>query len=281
MKTIAKVAIVSSIVLVVGALICAGGIIIGGKDISNYSTADYSTRTVDIDEDFNNIDIDVTSDDIYIYLSDNDSCTVELTEREGTSHEVGVEGDTLVITSDDGLENSINIGFNMQSPNIKIYLPASEYEKLNINSTSGDIGISDLTFDETSIATLTGDILIRSVAVNGTLEMTGGSSDIDLNDVTCENLVYDGTTGDVQLTDVIVAEDINIDVTTGDVTFDEIDALNIYVHTSTGDIEGSVLTDKTFDADVVTGDVSVPRSSEGGICELSAITGDIDVYVVD
>ena len=111
--------------------------------------------------------------------------------------------------------------------------------------------------------------------------MTGGSSDIDLNDVTCENLAYDGTTGDVQLTDVIVAEDINIDVTTGDVTFDEIDALNIYVHTSTGDIEGSVLTDKTFDADAVTGDVSVPRSSEGGICELSAITGDIDVYVVD
>ena len=72
---------------------------------------------------------------------------------------------------------------------------------------------------------------------------------------------------------------MNIDTDTGDVKLDACDANSIDIETDTGDVMGSLLTPKIFDTDTNTGRVSVPQSSEGGLCKITTSTGDIEISV--
>ena len=64
---------------------------------------------------------------------------------------------------------------------------------------------------------------------------------------------------------------------TGDVIMDGFDAENIYITLSTGDVTGTILSSKFFIANSDTGDVEVPKTREGGVCEIKVSTGDIKI----
>jgi DUF4097 and DUF4098 domain-containing protein YvlB len=64
---------------------------------------------------------------------------------------------------------------------------------------------------------------------------------------------------------------------TGDLELDGFDADNINVKLSTGDVIGTILTTKFFIANSSTGKVSVPKTREGGVCEIKVSTGDIKI----
>ena len=77
------------------------------------------------------------------------------------------------------------------------------------------------------------------------------------------------------MSNVIATEKFHIKRSTGNVKFDDCDAAEIMVKTSTGNVKGNFLTDKDFDAKASTGKVDVPKSREGGKCEIRTSTGDI------
>ena len=66
---------------------------------------------------------------------------------------------------------------------------------------------------------------------------------------------------------------------TGDVKFDGSDAAEIFIKTDTGDVTGSLLTDKVFITQTDTGNIDVPKTVNGGRCEISTDTGDIKISV--
>ncbi len=280
MKGSVKVIIGSLIVLAVGTVISVAAIAMGGVEASTWSTVEYNTRTVEVDEDFSNISINLLTDSVEFRHAEDGNCRVELTEAENVEHEVVVNGDTLSITSEDDNRSIFRFGIGLQNPKVVVYLPGNEYEVVDIDITTGDVAIeSNFTFEEVTIDITTGDVDLRDADISGDFEYNGITGDCDLVNVTCTNLIYNMTTGDIDLENVIASQDMIIDITTGDVTFDGSDAFNVSVSITTGDVGGSLRTAKSFDVDVLTGDVSIPRDGNGGNCTIDITTGDVDIVV--
>ena len=95
----------------------------------------------------------------------------------------------------------------------------------------------------------------------------------------CKNLSSEGDTGDIYLTNVIVKDKLSLERDTGDVRFDSSDAGEIFIETDTGDVVGSLLTDKVFFPHSDTGKVKLPKTTEGGKCEISTDTGNINIEI--
>lgn len=210
------------------------------------------------------------------------------------------------------------IGLNFDTPKITVYLPKNEYTALSVEESTGDIEMPDnFTFKDADISlstgcvdfyasvtdmlkikTSTGNIKVKNISV-GALELSsstgsitawdiscGGdvntkvsTGDVRLAGINCKNLGSRGSTGDITLKNVIATAKFYVERSTGDIEFYGCDAAEIYVKTNTGDVEGSLRSDKVFFVQTDTGDVEVPKTVNGGKCEIITDTGDIEVDV--
>lgn len=212
------------------------------------------------------------------------------------------------------------IGLNFDSPKITIHLPKTEYTNLLINGDISDVEIpNDFMFKDVEISlstgdvdfcasasemikikTSTGDICAENISA-GSLDLTVSTGRVTISDVSCEgdvtvgvstgetyltdlackSVISSGNTGDIYLNNVIATEKFSIERSTGDVKFDVSDATEIFVKTDTGDVTGSLLTDKVFITQTDTGDVDVPKTVNGGKCEINTNTGDIRITITE
>jgi len=211
-----------------------------------------------------------------------------------------------------------HIGLNFDTPKITIYLPKTKYTSLVIKESTGDIVIpKDFNFNNADISlstgdvdfsasaseiikikTSTGDISVENISV-GTLDLTVSTGKVTVSAVTCENdvkvkvstgktkltdtrcknVISNGNTGDIYLSNVISTEKFSIKRSTGDVKFEDSDATEIFVKTDTGGVTGSLLNNKVFITQTDTGKVDVPKTTNGGRCEITTDTGDIKITV--
>jgi len=308
---VAAVFVAVGIAAVAFALIASGGTL--GDRYAKYEDAEY-----EVIDDFDNISILTTTDDIEFVRTEDGNCKVVCREREGVDHSVKVKDGTLTIESSDTRKwyEQLTL-FSFGSPSITVYLPRAEYASLIIDERTGDILIPDrFVFKNIGISATTGDVNCHASA-SGQIKIaltTGGvgvkgifSESLDvsvstgvvviehatcdgsvtvgvstgitrLGDITCKNLTSTGSTGSMVMKNV-VAEKISVERSTGDVKFDACDAGEIYAKTTTGDITGTLLSEKIFIAKTSTGSVDVPPSAVGGRCELTTKTGDIKISV--
>lgn len=242
-----------------GALIFTVALTILDFDFTRLSTQKYDTYIEIIDEDFNNISIDVSEAEIVFKESADGKTRVECFEEEKVSHDVAVEDGTLKIDVVDSKKWYEHIGIFFAGAKIIIYLPKSEY-------------------DDTSIKTDIGDIEIRNIDL-GEVEISTSTGEIELENISCNNINAKSSTGDINLESVIAKEKFNIKSETGSVEFENSDASEIIVKTSTGDVEGTLLSEKIFNAKTSTGEISIPKSATGGKCEIRTDTGDIEIEI--
>ncbi|MBQ4067694.1 MAG: DUF4097 family beta strand repeat protein [Lachnospiraceae bacterium] len=268
-------------------------------DFDKINTRKYETNIYEIDEEFSSISMDMDIADIKFVLSENEKCKVECYEEEKSKHSVNVEEDKLIIEVNNNRAWYDYIGINIGSPKVTVYLPKSEYMELSIKESTGDVEIqAGFMFENVSISSSTGSICVEEAMV-GNLELstsTGGitASNVScegdasfkvstgktkLNNFECKNLTSRGNTGNIYLNNVIASETISIKRDTGNVRFDASDANEIFVETDTGDVEGNLLTDKSFITDTDLGKVDVPKTTNGGKCEIITDTGDIRITV--
>lgn len=201
---------------------------------------------------------------------------------------------------------------------VTLYLPEYTYGNLHIETSTGDVmtapelcfgsarieaTTADISFSSSvkgafQCETSTGDINIQNTSV-GSLDLKASTGHINLKSVDCEGvcrmavdtgkcvisslhageMYIDIDTGDMELGEMTVASLLKIKSSTGDIMFDNCDAETINIETTTGDVEGVIRSPKIFYTDTSTGKVNVPRSVEGGICEIKTTTGDIILSV--
>ncbi len=77
----------------------------------------------------------------------------------------------------------------------------------------------------------------------------------------------------------ITKEKMSIKRSTGDIRFDGSDATEIFVETDTGDVTGTLISEKVFIARTDTGRINVPKTTNGGKCEINTDTGDIKLEI--
>lgn len=269
------------IFLGVGVLICTIMLVTLGFDFKKLSKVTYVTNTYDVKENFKNITIKGDTEKISFVLSEDDECKVVCREDENNLHEVKVDGDTLIVKSKNKKHWHFNIGIAMESPEITIYLPKEEYKLLKIESDTGDVNIpKDFKFSDISIKLDTGDV-ISDASVEGEINIMTDTGSISVTDTSAERLKLDTDTGRISMINVIASGEFNLSSDTGNVKFDSCDADTIYVKTDTGNVSGSLLSDKIFTADSDTGSVDVPKTNDGGKCEIKTDTGNIKIQIED
>ena len=234
------------------------------------------------------------------------------------AHTVSVEDGALKINVSNKKTWLDYIGFNFSTPKITVYLPVGAYDKLKIESNTGDVFIpSELKLgsidvkvntggveckasatETIRIKTTTGDIKLTNVSADavyltvstgqitasgincaGDISMTVSTGKVLLSDTKCKNLTSSGNTGGITLDGVNVGNKLSIERTTGDVELNDSDAHEIWIKTNTGDVEGTLLSEKIFITHTSTGDVEVPKSTTGGVCEITTTTGDIEIDI--
>ena len=308
--------IVAAGLVVIGLIVFTVALAMTAFDFGSFGTVKYETNTHEITEDFSNISINSDTADIAFIISED--CKVVCYQAQKQKHDTFAENGTLNIKLNDERQWYEYIGITTGTPKITVYLPAAEYGALTIKESTGDIDIpKELTFNSIDIIASTGDvrslasasdsisiktstgyihiedssskslilsvstgnITARSITCTDDLTVKVSTGKANLTDITCKNLISNGNTGDIELTNVIAAEKFSIERSTGDVEFEACDAAGLYIVTDTGDVEGSLLTEKIFCVETDTGRVNVPKTTNGGICEITTDTGDIKIVI--
>ena len=283
-------------------------------DFTKLSTVKYETNIYDIAENFENISVSTDTADILLVPSENTKTKEVCHEQYNAKHSVTIQDGTLFIKFCNTKKWNEYIGINFGAPKITVYLPRSEYGALSVKSVTGDVEIpKDFKFESITISestgkvtnfasatgtvkiatgtgnihvvnasagslklsVTTGGVIVSNVFCNGDADIKVSTGKAILTAIACTNLISNGNTGDIFLNNVIATEKISIHRSTGDVKFDGSDAAEIFVKTNTGDVGGSLLTDKVFIANTDTGDVHVPKKTNGGKCEIITSTGNI------
>ncbi|MBP3314722.1 MAG: DUF4097 family beta strand repeat protein [Clostridia bacterium] len=320
MKTKLIIALIIAAGLIfIGIAVAACGFAMSGFDIKNLTTDPEVTNYMTIDQDFNSIIIDATTADLKILPSTDGKCKIDLVERENLYFMPSVENGILTINEIDDRKWYEYIGIGWSNMSITLYLPKEQYDSLTVELTTGRAQIdSGLEFGKVDIKATTGSVkceakVTESLAIKcttgliyasgadvDTIKLKASTGSIELCNSSCKTLEVEATTGSIKLSevsgtgdfdieattgkinlsDVVTEGDLTIEADTGDVIFKRCDAANLSITTDTGDIEGSLLSSKVFFYETDTGDVELPRTDEGGKCNIETDTGDITVTIV-
>ena len=189
-----------------------------------------------------------------------------------------VQGDTCDVESPSD--------FQVQTADIALSTGDVKYgatteNSLKIKTTTGHIRVEELSARSLDLKASTGHITATGVKVAEEVSVSVSTGKVNLSDLTCKSLTSTGNTGDLTMKNVIAEGKMLLTRSTGDVKWEACDAAEISVTTDTGDVTGSLLSEKIFYTKTDTGDVEVPRSTTGGICEITTDTGDIRVSIAE
>ena len=311
--------VVAAALIFIGIAVAACGFAMSGFDIKKLTTDPEVTNYMTIDQDFNSIIIDATTADLKILPSTDGQCKIDLVERENLYFMPSVENGILTINEIDDRKWYEHIGIGWSNMSITLYLPKEQYDSLTVELTTGKAQIdSGLEFDKVDVKATTGNVkceakvtesleikcttglIYASGADVDTIRLKASTGSIELCNSSCKGLEIETTTGSIKLSevsgtgdfdieattgkinlsDVVTEGDLTIEADTGDVIFKRCDAANLSITTDTGDVEGSLLSSKVFFYETDTGDVDLPRTDEGGKCNIETDTGDITVTIV-
>ena len=180
---------------------------------------------------------------------------------------------------------NVNLSTNMGEAVItvstgKINLTDFNANKLGLSASTGDIYLKNVKVNDTLvIKTDTGDHTLENVNVTNEIIEMADTGKLRLSNVTTKDIHLETSTGKKILTSVVVTGKMVVKASTGDVKFDKCDAAEINVDTSTGDVTGSFLTDKIFYVHTSTGRQDFPKSTTGGLCDVTTSTGDIKLWI--
>lgn len=270
-----------------------------------------------LEGEINNIDFDVSISDVTFKATTDGTKKVVFQETKRMYHTYNVsEGKLQIGFKDERTWNEKIFSFN--DLKVDLYLPSAFYGDLTGKSSTGDISIpSDFSFNNINIELSTGDInltcnatesivlksstgkmsLNKLYAKNVTLTSDTGNAELNevtvyekitikrstgnikMNSVRAHDYESQSSTGQVNFKDVLIYNHIQIQTSTGDVKLEDSDASTLKIKTSTGDVKGTLLTSKIFYAKSDTGKIDVPKSTEGGMCEIETSTGDISFTI--
>lgn len=297
MSKTAKWLIAAGILVLLGSLIFAGGMTMLGWDFTKLSTQKLETNEYSVTQDYKNIKI--VTDTARVEFLRAEETKVTCLEEENGKHEVSVRDDTLVIELHNTKKWYDYIGICFGTPKITVALPEGAYGSLAVETSTGNVTLSEKSsFETVQICLSTGSIDLRQIDTGdlslsvstGRITLTDGvcrgdvrvdvtTGEAVLTDLTCRNFSSAGNTGDLTLEHVVAEEALRIERSTGDITLQNSDAGEIFIRTDTGDVKGSLLTDKVFFTRTDTGSIRVPKSLKGGACEIETDTGDIKIEI--
>ncbi len=194
----------------------------------------------------------------------------------------------------------INGELEIQNSSGSTYVGEISVDSLNVNNSSGGISISSvqtpgdivlkassgslkldgIKCENMTLETTSGSIRLGEVEALADINIVASSGEIDLENLTCENLNAENTSGSANCRDVITTGKICIENSSGGIRLERCDAAELKLKASSGSIKGTLLTEKIFVADASSGSVDVPKTTSGGVCEVTTSSGSISLEII-
>ena len=191
------------------------------------------------------INVDVTSYDVELKESNNDTIKVEISGSKKNQDKFHVEEENGNLTINEN-GSSVCIGFCLDGT-ITIYLPNQDIT-YHHKSSSGNI-YSDIDLGSVDINTTSGDVTLKNIN-DGTISSTSGNIN------------------------VANANKLNVSATSGDISLDE--PKNLVANTQSGNIKVRSITSK-MDITTTSGDINISSLSIKEDSKAEAKSGNIDI----
>ncbi len=253
----------------------------------SFSVSSRSVKVALPRERYKSLTVETVSGDVNINVRYTFSEDVTLTSTSGTIGTAAAIGGHLDLRSTSG--DLYAMGFlntvTAHSTSGKVTLGGKTVDgdctatTAELKTTSGEIRVRTVTLDSLTAHTGSGGIHVESVAVIKTADLATTSGEIALLYTTCGTLTAETGSGDVELSDSTVATHLQAKTVSGGIRFARADAATLSLKTTSGSVRGSLLTPKIFYTDTTSGSVDVPKSTEGGLCEIQTTSGSIRVTV--
>ena len=280
----AKAWVFIAIFFIIGGILLAGiGVAMGGTLSYSYiyenGRLNFNNSTNELVSDsisvagFSKLNVSVNTVDVHII--EGDEYTVSYNVPERFIPRIS-EGDTLTVEvpSQTGFAGGFFFINTEESPSITITVPASSEKKFDIEASTGDIFIENITFNG-DIKSSTGDIKLISGKL-GTVYLETSTGDIKLTGIDSPDVSISKSTGEAVIDkcsiNKLVAKTSTGDVRIGDSVLD-----SFKIEGSTSDIALKDVTVNDVKVEIGTGECKLElngRSSDYS-CKLSTSTGDI------
>lgn len=148
---------------------------------------------------------------------------------------------------------------NISKSRLTIEVPEKMYDKIAIESASGDIELKELKAKEASVEASSGDVSADAIMAESQFSIKVASGDISAKDLSAELLEFSSASGDMELFNL--SGEIKADSASGDVTVDQ-EEINsdITVDSASGDVQletGKKPESLAVDFKANSGDVSI------------------------
>lgn len=283
-KTMVKTAAIIVLVGIVGVIAAIG---IADCDFTKFNTAKYVTETSEVTEDFENIDVMVSSAALkFVPSAAGGKCKVVCHDREQEQYSVTVEDGALKIARKSTGNTPFEINIT-ESPSVTIYLPKKQYKNLTINTSSGDVSVpSKFKFSAAYLVTSSGNIEF-SAETEQSLRAESTSGNITARNARGGNMFVSATSGDISICDSGV-DKLNVVTGSGGIKFENVDAGTVDIESSSGSVKAEKIMYVDATVSVISGDIEIcdswvttclrANTNSGEVC-LSNVTG--QVFIVE
>ena len=216
---------------------------------------------------------------VYLPAKSYESLTVDVTTGDVTvGRDFSFSGNvTLSVTTGDVSLSASVQGDTRLDATTGDLLAEGTYKTVTVTAGTGDVTIRRSEIDALSVTTGSGDVILEELTAAGTVRVKTTTGEQSLRRVICGELDLEVNTGDVTLTDTVASGHLRAETTTGDVTLTRADAATLNLKTGSGSVKGSIRTPKVFYADSTSGSIDIPKSTEGGLCEIKTTSGSIHI----
>ena len=279
MKKTAIAILIAVLVVAIGAGLVFAGLSAVKFKFRDLDTTEYVTNTHEIGKSFARVEMDLDTAEVTVQPAADGKCRVVCEEQAKYPHTVTVENGALIVRAPKDQKWSARIGLLVKSPSVTVYLPAADYESLQVAADTGAVKlVAGLSFETVDVDAATGAVTVDGVDVKK-LKISADTGRIVIANMTPETVELNACTGSVKVTDVVCSGDMRIQEDTGSIRLEDADAANLYLESDTGSISGTIRTEKTFVAKSDTGSVKVPEGTSGGRCEARTDTGSIRLSI--
>lgn len=269
-----KALILSAVCILLGHAIAFSGMIMIGFDFTKLNTVQYITKTYTVAEDFQNITIHSREHNITLAKSEDDTCKVVYTTNKGMDCDIAVSNRRLTITYTDTRAWYERIGIHGDNTSITVYLPQTQYDALYLQSVSGNIQVADpFGFASAKLISAGGNVRFCS-DVNDRLEIQTTSGDIAVYDSTGKIVNISTTSGNAVLTN-ISAEKAEITTVSGDLAQENVDCSILLAETTSGEMQLKDAAIGKLHLSTTSGDMLLSESTTTGSTDISTISGNV------
>lgn len=258
-----KLAIIGSIIFLIGGIVFVSAFAVSGWDITKLSTVptyeekQYSTKNTNQD-----ISIKDHNKSVSVGLSSDDQIHLTYYENTKEHYEINDQASLTIESKRDYRWYDFIFSMNFQSPTITILLPANYAGNLNIKTSNAQITIDSVTLKQLHATTSNGYMRLKNVTgaehvtlrttnngiemqdvdLSGTLKSETSNGSINLKGVSAQNLESTTTNSNINAINTKVAQSTLLKSSNGSIHIQDFNAgTDTALKTSNNRISGNIL----------------------------------------